>query len=320
MRVLGRLLAASLPLATLGCDTGDDDCRTYQPHPGSGTFYIDPRPWGIDLPDASVPDAQCAELCYFAVESQAQVGFVGPNGAPLSTCTAEKLDGGVVEVSCDYVNGCAGGRRPEGFDSTTVAACDEVGAWLARAAALEAASVSAFRILAVELRAHDAPASLIAAALRSTEDETRHARAVARLARRRGALPARVTVPARPIRSLPAIAVENAIEGCVREAYGARLALEQARGAADSETRAAFAQIAPDERRHAELATAIDDWARDRLPPADRRRVTEARLDALARLAREAAQESPAGFREALGLPDATRASDLVAALGVRAG
>jgi rubrerythrin len=192
---------------------------------------------------------------------------------------------------------------------------EEIGEWLARAAALEAASVPAFRILAGELRAHDAPSVLVEEALRSAEDETRHARVMHSLARRFGAVSAHVELEPRQVRSLEAIAVENAIEGGVRERYGAQVALLQAQRASDAEMRAVFAAIAPDELRHAELAAAVDRWARERLPMHARRRVDEARAIAIAELAR-ASDEPAQALRATLGLPDATRAQELIAALG----
>jgi hypothetical protein len=47
------------------------------------------------------------------------------------------------------------------------------------------------------------------------------------LARRHGVAPLPIKVGAFPARSLEDLAVENATEGCVRETYGALLALWQ---------------------------------------------------------------------------------------------
>jgi hypothetical protein len=172
-----------------------------------------------------------------------------------------------------------------------------VGAWLADAAQLEAASVPAFEILAAELRAHDAPPGLIARALESADDERRHARIMTALARAHGATPGPVRVIAREPRDLEAIARENAVEGLVREAYGARVAIDHA--------------IAVDEQRHADLAADVHAWLRPRLPYAASRRVDEARDSARAQLVAECAVELPRAVRDALGLPDATRAVEL---------
>jgi hypothetical protein len=279
----------ALPLGATGCPFTCPD------RSGSGTYYV-------ALDDGGVTDdAACETLCHLGART-------GPL-YDISKCTALPFDAGVVQVSCTYKIGCIGGRRPEGFSSTTVAVCDEIGAYLARAAALEAASVAAFRILAAELRAHGAPAQLIDRALGAAAEEARHAELTARLARRRGAFAAPPEIAPRPIRTLETLALENAVEGGVREAYGARVAVLQARTAGDAETRAVFAQIAPEELAHAELAAAVDSWAP--LSPAARRRVDEARRRARAELLAEIVEPAPS-LRAALGLPDATRAAALI--------
>jgi hypothetical protein len=214
-------------------------------------------------------------------------------------CVTSPFDLGVFEVSCSP---CwpRGGRRPAGFDTIALSARDAVGEWLARTAALEAASVPAFRILAAELRAHGAPEALVDEALRSADDEIRHAGLMAQLSRRYGAAAAPVSIAPRPVRTLEAIAVENAVEGLVREAYGALVAITPTIGA--------------DERRHAALAAEVHAWIRPRLALAARRRVDDARDEARAALVAECAVE-PAPPLRALGLPDATRAVALAATI-----
>jgi hypothetical protein len=209
-------------------------------------------------------------------------------------CGGVQFDLGVALVSCG--GGC-GGRRPAEWVRADPWTRGVVGTWLAEAAQLEAASVPAFEILAAELHAHDAPASLIARALASADDERRHARIVTSLARAHGARPGPVRVVVRESRELEAIARENAVEGLVREAYGARVAIDSAIGA--------------DEQRHAELAADVHAWIRPRLTFGARRRVDEARDAARAQLVAECAVELPRAVREALGLPEAGRAVEL---------
>ncbi len=67
------------------------------------------------------------------------------------------------------------------------------------------------------------------------------------------------------LRSLEALAVENAVEGCVRETMGALFAMHQAASAADPHVRATMVSIAPDETRHAALGWAVAEWALDSL-------------------------------------------------------
>jgi hypothetical protein len=66
----------------------------------------------------------------------------------------------------------------------------------------------------------------------------------------------------RPHGSLLAIALKNAVEGCVRETYGAVVNLVESRWSSDPEVRRAMWSIAENECRHAELARALARWAR----------------------------------------------------------
>ena len=62
-----------------------------------------------------------------------------------------------------------------------------------------------------------------------------------------------------------AFVLENAVEGCVRETFGALLAMHQRERAADPGVRGPCAASPQDETRHAELAWAIHRWALPRL-------------------------------------------------------
>jgi hypothetical protein len=89
------------------------------------------------------------------------------------------------------------------------------------------------------------------------------------------------------VRSLFAIALENAVEGCVRETYGAVVGLVEARVSRDPEVRRASRSIAADECRHAELSWAVAAWILPRLTPGERHAVARAVKDAIAALQRE---------------------------------
>ena len=194
-----------------------------------------------------------------------------------------------------------------------------LGRHFAQAAHLEAAAVDAFRILREELRAHGAPAELIDAASRAERDEVRHARMTAALARRHGT-PVRARKPAPrkgrsaspAARSLETIAIENMIEGCVRETFGALAAEAQAMLAADGEVRAVMARIAPDETRHAALGWAVATWAEGKLDEGARARVAEARRAAVAELLHEADVEPSGELRTVAGIPSARTARELL--------
>ncbi len=196
-------------------------------------------------------------------------------------------DPATITITCGTAtsSGCVGGRRTEGF-ATRGDGGGTDGERLAHMAWLEAVSVHAFERLERELAAHGAPPSLRRDARRARRDEVRHTAMTTRLARRRGVEPA---VPDRPptmrVRALVDVAVENAVEGCVRETYGALLAFVEALSSPDPSLRRAMRSIAEDECRHAELAWSVHTWALPRLLPAERRRVDDA--------LREAAREMP---------------------------
>jgi hypothetical protein len=214
-------------------------------------------------------------------------------------------------VSCAVSYGCTG-RRPEGLQPAELAARDGAGAYLARAAFLEAASIPAFRRLAQELNVHGAPAALVDRARLAVKEEARHARTMSRLAARRGAKPSRPRHAAFAPRSLEELVLENAVEGCVGETFGAALAHWQALTASDPELRAAMEQIAEDEEGHAELAWAVEAWALPSLSPEARARVHAARAEAVGGLQGGLERSWDEASDRALGLPSREQLSALI--------
>jgi hypothetical protein len=251
-----------------------------------------PRPVAGDgSPDAWPVDANDEE----SVDAGTPLdGASADVDAESSTVVCPKTSA-TIAVSCGVL--CGGGRRTEGFAARGDRGGTD-GERLARMAWLEAVSVHAFDRLERELAAHGAPPSLRRDARRARRDEVRHTAMTTRLARRRGAKP---VVPERPstmhVRALVDVAIENAIEGCVRETHGALLAFVEALSSPDPSLRRAMRSIAEDECRHAELAWSVHAWALPRLPPAARKRVDDA--------LRAAARELPAWARrtiEAIGV------------------
>jgi hypothetical protein len=82
------------------------------------------------------------------------------------------------------------------------------------------------------------------------------------------------------------MATENAVEGCVRETFGALVAHHQAAHASDPVIASAMRTIAEDETRHAALAWAIARWADARLDERARVRVARRRRKEVRRLGR----------------------------------
>lgn len=226
-------------------------------------------------------------------------------------------DGAMTELSREEIErhedwGCEG-RRPEGLLPVGAdVPADPVGRWFASMARLEQSAVDAFHGVADELGAHGAPAALIAAARVAADDEVRHHEAMSRLARRFGAAPIPAEIVPHPVRPLYAIALENAVEGCIRETYGALAAYRQAYAATDAEVAAAMADIAADEARHAELSWEIAAWIEPRLTDAERAELAIARARAFAELRAEAETEPDAALVERAGVPDAKTALALL--------
>ena len=247
----------------------------------------------------------CTELCADVMQRE-------NIGASPDSCEVTFADNNVtMKVSYQVYSGgpnCpVDGRRPSGLASPDhLPARSAAGAWLAQAAWLEAASVYAFLHLANELSAHGAPRALVKLALAAAQDEVRHTAMMTTLARRYGGEPPPVDVNLPGPRSLEELAIENAAEGCVRETWGAVIALWQAHVARDPLVRETFAQIAKDEARHAALAMAVDEWVRPLLDDAARARVDAAREQAARELFEGEAQQIVA-----LGLPTTDQARAL---------
>ncbi len=220
------------------------------------------------------------------------------------------VDAGAVFVLCQCVGGS--GRRPVGLRKPKLRATNPLGAYFAHGAHLEAASIPAFTRLRDELRAFGAPRHLVRAADRASRDETRHARMMTRLATRFGAKPPAVRLRASKSRSLEALARENAIEGCVRETFGALVATWQARHATDAAIREAMETIARDETRHAELSFAIDAFCTRRLDERAALRVRRARERAMASLRRTLSSEIPRDWIRIAGFPSARESHTLL--------
>jgi hypothetical protein len=219
--------------------------------------------------------------------------------------------GGFSEVAVgepDASGGCVG-RRPDGLRAVDAVPTDDpCAAWLAHTAHLEAAAVQAFALLEADLEALGAPASLLSRVRDAAEEETVHAALVGALARARGVRPAPVVVQRPERRSVLDIAIENAVEGCVRECWGALCAHWQARKASAADVRAVWQGIARDETAHAQLSRDIARWLDARLDEGERQRVLQAQRAAIVRLRRELDRDPAVRLVVELGLPDRTSA------------
>lgn len=217
---------------------------------------------------------------------------------------------------------CVVGRRPARLCPARprrAQPAGTLGQYFADNARLEAAAVVAFRILQAELATHGAPPRLVRAAARAAREEIRHAQLTGHLARRFGGEVSPAVVSAAAKRSLVEIAIENAAEGCVRETYGALVAMWQARHARDGQVRAVMVRIARDETRHAALSWEVARWALMHLPRRARADVRHAIRRAKSDLRRALWQSVPAPELVAVaGLPDRATALNLLDQLDQR--
>ncbi len=288
---------------------------------------VDDRPWYIAAEASIVPDtvAKCEALCgcisrFGSIVDclwndlpQADASMIHADYDGGVRGTIPTIGAGERMLKCRLMH--PGGRRPFGLRPAKHDVSCVISAYFAELAHLEAASIRAFATLARELAEHDAPPDLVRAAESARRDEIRHARTMRRFARRKGARVGRVEASSAGTRSLEAIAIENAVEGCVLETYSAVLAFWQAKNAGDHEVAAAMGDIAEDEARHAALAWRVSRWAMPRLSAHAKDRLRFQVRMAVKKLENAVTLPvNPALVRE-LGLPTPAFAQALVAGL-----
>ncbi len=221
------------------------------------------------------------------------------------------------------------GRRPPGLvaagsgsgECVSGGASDagsDVGEFFARVAALEAAAVVAFQVIEAELELFGAPLDLRRDARAACADERRHHELCAQLSRRYGAEPGHAIVDSRPARTLFEFALDNVVEGCVRETFGAAVAKYQAVSARDPLVRTRMASIAADETRHAELSWRIQAWLESRLTPEQLRELAVKQREAQSELRRELQLEPSSAVQRLAGMPDASQALGMLNVLAAQ--
>ncbi|HBQ12555.1 MAG TPA: hypothetical protein DEF51_15885 [Myxococcales bacterium] len=210
------------------------------------------------------------------------------------------------EVAREEDFGCIG-RRPEGLQAATGERAT-LGQYFAHVARLEASAVAAFDVMIDELSRLGAPEGLLDAAREAREDEVRHAASMGEVACSYGATPLRPDIAPARERSAFEIALENAVEGCVRETFGALVGAHQALAAEDPAIAAAMRGVADDEIRHAELSWSVAAWLEPQLSPSERARIDQARRDAIVALRHQASGEPDPDLRRLAGMPSAAQA------------
>jgi hypothetical protein len=329
------LLTTTLPACSGGAQNTSNDAavdvdRATPAAPGPPITSCDASP-----PSALPGSSFCVWLAHLNIDASACAELTTDQCAAACSPPGSPMTGGPYEcvvypgaaVLCTSDNSCCsgayfvcnGGRRPAYFAALGFSAAPsgrELGTHFARAACIEAASVVAFRWLRDELVAHRAPKRLVRAASRAVRDEERHVRQTSALARRFGEEPiAPMPPPPRRVRPLLETALENAVQGCVRETYSTLECAWQARFATDPVVRTTMKLIARDELRHLALSWAVHGWAMAKLDSTDRHRVRGAQRDEIAALKRELSDDPHQSLVREGGLPQAFQSQALVEAI-----
>ncbi len=262
----------------------------YWPVPTSvGSFHVD---GGAML----APDA-CLQLC--------GRDFLGES---IDECTPASA----WELVC-WAKQCNIGRLADGI--RTHSEGSGLGRTFADMAAHEAAAVVAFEQLAIELEQHSLPEALRRGARRAAHEERRHTRIVGALSRLHGGQFSISRARSTQVRSLEAIALDNAAEGCARETFGAMVGLYQSMHARDPSVRAVLASVAEDEIGHGCWSWSLHEQLSSRLSVSARRKLRAARDSALHTLTEGVLTGHSASDRLALGLPDEERLERMAATL-----
>jgi hypothetical protein len=194
------------------------------------------------------------------------------------------------------------GRCVEGVETPQTAIDGWLGDYFARAAYKDATSALAFEHLATELREHGAPLSLIDRCEQASIAELTHARELRRLAAELGTMTRVPASRALPTRPLLEIAIDNAVDGLVRGAFGAAVAQLRARTATDARIREVMERIASDERDHVLLAIDLATWLHQKLDLVSVVLVEDSIRQAVTRLAQKLDALPEVGFAPA-GVP-----------------
>jgi hypothetical protein len=208
------------------------------------------------------------------------------------------------------------GRQPTGLvDSAPLALGPNEGDLFAEMSLHTAAAVIAYRQLGRELQALGAPRSLRDRVRRAAWDSIRHTRFADGLSLRFGSEPERPMVHTERPRTLADLARDNAVDGCVREAWSAALALWQAEYALAPIVREAMRDYAHDKMRHAQLAWDIHRWAIGRIEESEVAAVDEAARRAIARILRAPVPFLTPATLRSVGLPAPRTARELAHAV-----
>ncbi len=237
--------------------------------------------------DACETNVDLAEL-NSDLQATSDTGNAGDTAAAQDTANPKVY--GTVDCSGTAMPFCMG-RRPMGHIEHQ-SSNQDLGNHFANCAYLEAASVDAFIELAEQLRSWGAPESLIDRCMVAAEEERTHTMLMDTLAKAYGGSRPEPTAVQQSNTTLFEVALHNAVEGCVQEAWAACVAMHQSLHA-DESLRSIFAQIAKDEIEHAQLSWDLHKWFCTQLSEEERQRVAAAQLNAIRNLQNQTDNHNP---------------------------
>ena len=209
-------------------------------------------------------------------------------------------------ISCQGVSSwgeCKGGRRPLQHREPLIEGTHRLANQLAAMAHMEHASITAFQELARQLKQHHAPTHFVERCLEAAEDERQHEKMLSQLASSAGGRFVTTEEHSCEHATLYEIALHNAVEGCINEAWAACLAVHQGFYAQKPLLRRIFQKIGHDEIRHAQLAWDLHEWLLTQLSPEQGHQIQQAQQQALASV--QVQSEAPANnLLRLLGCPD----------------
>ena len=194
------------------------------------------------------------------------------------------------------------GRRPMGHIEHQ-SSNQDLGNHFANCAYLEAASVDAFIELAEQLRSWGASEALIQRCMVAAEEERAHTMLMDILAKKYDGHRPEPSAEPQSNTTLFEVALHNAVEGCINEAWAACVAMYQSLHADDA-LKPIFAQIAKDEIEHAQLSWDLHSWFCAQLSAEERREVHVAQLDAIRQLQNHTSTDHPNAAFLGLCIPE----------------
>ena len=268
--LIRRLVLAGVPLMTIGCS--QSSCPD-EPGPTVSRYAEVANPATVVDAGISRVTAASYQACADRLDCLTLCREVFSSGGYyVDSCGRVATDGFLsaddrIALEAEVIELCEG-RRPEGQGAP--AHPRHAGSAMGRLAGPRISRAYRSQPSSVSVPSYPRTARLedrlIDAAARAARDEvptpSHDDRAGAPLGAEPAELPRDLPEHVRPTE---AIAIENAIEGCLRETVGALVANGQAAFAVNPAIRAASRAIARDEAGHAALAFAVNRWVRGEL-------------------------------------------------------